>query len=120
MSHTLRWLLLFPIVALSVLASWLLYPLAHGLTLLACPQPFRGSESTTDLSQPDYSATFATCSTGWFPAVDVSLMVAAILLSVVVAGLVGYRLPPSHQRLSAALSSLLVIGVVAAAFAYGP
>lgn len=120
MRPTLRWLLLGPVIALVVLASWSLYPLGRFAALSACPDSLRVTESTTDFSQPDYSAGSITCSTGWFPAAEASFMILAIILSVLAAGVSGYWLSPSHRRLSAALSSLIAAGLVIAAFAYQP
>ena len=120
MRQVFRWSLLLPAVALGIVASWLVFPLGRGLAISACPGSLRSVEATTDFSQPDYSAYSDTCLAGWFTAVEISLPILAFLLSVIVAGFIGYRLPPSHKRLSAALSSLAAIGAVAAAFAYGP
>ncbi|MNN91974.1 hypothetical protein D3C81_2101710 [compost metagenome] len=98
----------------------LLYPLGRSVALLAYPSSLRSTESTTDFSQPDYTATSDTCLAGWFAGTDGSLLIAAFVLSVLAAGFVGYRLPPSHNRLSAALSSLLAVGAVVLSFAHGP
>ena len=120
MRPTLRWLLLGPVIALVVLASWSLYPLGRFAALSACPDSLRVTESTTDFSQPDYSVESIVCSTGWFPVAEASLVILAIIVSFLAACVSAYRLSPSHRRLSAALSSLIVVGLVVAAFAYQP
>lgn len=119
MNCTIRWLLLLPTLAFSTFASWMLYPLGHALALLACQPSLRDTESTTDFSRPDYSVTAATCAADWFPVVDAWLMALAILLCIALAGFVGYRLPPSHRRLSSALACLLVAGGVSTALLRG-
>lgn len=110
--------MLLPTVAISAIATWLLYPVGRGIALLACPASLRISETTTDLSQADYSGTSEMCSASWFPVADGSAMAAAIVMSVLVAGFVGHRLAPSHKRFSAALSSCAVVAILVGAFAY--
>ena len=119
MKTALRWSLLLPAVSLAVLVSWSLIPLGRNAALLACPSALRTTEATTDFSQPDFAAISQTCLASWFPATEALLFVGGILLSVLAAGVVGYNLPPSRKWLSAALSSMLAIGAVVAAFAYG-
>jgi len=119
MKPLLRWSLLLPAVSLAVLASWLLYPLGRTLALFACPSTLRTTESTTDFSQPNFTVSSNTCSANWFPTADGTLIVGSILLSVFAAGVIGYRVSPSHKLLSAFSSSLLAIGAIAVAFAYG-
>ena len=119
MRQVLRWSLLPPAIVLGIAGSWLVFPIGRSLALSVCPGSLRSVEATTDFSQPDYSAYSDTCLAGWFSVTEASLPILALLLSVVVAGFIGYRLAPSHRRLSAALSSLAAIGAVAAAFAYG-
>jgi hypothetical protein len=119
MNPNLRWLLMLPAIAFSAVASWLIYPVGRIMAIAACPSGLRSVEATTDFSQHGYSFVSETCMATWFPGIEVTLLSSAVLLSVLISGLVGFRLSPSHQKLSAALSVLSVAGFVAVAFAYG-
>jgi hypothetical protein len=119
MKQVVRWSLLLPAIAFGISLSWLVLPFGRSLALFACPDSLRSVEATTDFSQSSYSVSSDTCLAGWFSVAEGSLLILAILLSVIVAGFIGYRLSPSHKRLSAALSSLTAMGAVAVVFAYG-
>lgn len=116
MRPLIRWLLLLPAVAAGFAITAALYWPARQLLLHSCSNALRTVESTTDLSQRDYTGTAEGCSAGWYPTADASSLVVILLLSVVASGTIGYRLAPTHKRLASALSSVLAITVIAIAF----
>jgi hypothetical protein len=115
MNPLLRWTLLFPAVAIGIAAFWLIYKLGMAIAFANCPAEL---QSTISISFHDFGLTESDqfCSARWFSVTNRVLLVSAIGLSAVAAGVIAFRLSPSHKRTFAVFSSILALSAAAIAF----
>jgi protein-S-isoprenylcysteine O-methyltransferase Ste14 len=111
----LRWIALVPTVAIAFAATLLLIWPFQYLLLRSCPPQERLVEGTTELSQPGYGVTIQSCSASWFPVAEKSLLAAVLLLAVVLAGVVAWRVAPERKitcgMTASVVALLLIVGV---------
>ncbi|WP_160330930.1 hypothetical protein [Xanthomonas massiliensis] len=113
MKPQMRWVVLIPTVAAGFAAAlFLIWPFRY-LLLQFCPCQERLIEGTTELSKPDYAVAIQSCSAGWFPVAEKSLFVAVLLLAVVVAGAIAWRIAPARKAACGLIASVLALLFVA-------
>lgn len=116
MKPQLRWVALIPTVAAGFAAALLLIWPFRYLLLRFCPRQERLIEGTTELSQPNYAVTIQSCSASWFPAAEKALFVTVLLLAVVVAGAIAWRLAPARKKTCGLIASVLALLFVVVVF----
>lgn len=115
MKPTLRWLLLLPIVLFGFLASWLVYPVGSQIAMSNCPESLRHPAVLGAVSRLDVlTLNSQFCRATWYPPAIHALFISAIVLSIAVAGILGFYVAPSRKRFTALLSVTLAVGIHAA------
>jgi hypothetical protein len=115
MKPTLRWLLLLPIALFGFLASWLVYPVGSKIAMSNCPESLRHPAVLGTISRLDaLTLNSQFCRATWYPPTIHALFISAIVLSIAVAGILGFCVAPTRKRLIALLSVILAAGIHAA------